>query len=132
MTFLWRAEGCPEPENTDLPFVDVKEGDFCYKAVAWALEKGITVGVDDTHFVPDAPCTRGQVVTFLHRYMGKPGHTRNDSGFTDVTDPKAFCYDAILWAVENGITGGLGDGTFGVDQTCTRGQIVTFLYRTLA
>ena len=132
VTFLWRAAGEPEPASNANPFTDVKGEDFCYKAVLWAVENGITKGMTETIFAPNSSCTRAQAVTFLHRYMGKPAYTITGSGFTDVTDPKEFCYDAILWAVENGITGGLGDGTFGVDQTCTRGQIVTFLYRTLA
>ena len=132
VTFLWRAAGEPEPASNANPFTDVKEEDFCYKAVLWAVENGITKGMTETIFAPNSSCTRAQAVTFLHRYMGKPAYTITGSGFTDVTDPEEFCYDAILWAVENEITGGLGDGTFGVDQTCTRGQIVTFLYRTLA
>ena len=96
------------------------------------MEKGITNGVDESHFAPYEACSRSQVVTFLYRAMEKPACSANASGFADVTDPGAFYYDAVLWAVENGITTGLGNGNFGVNEICNRAQIVTFLYRTLA
>ncbi|MBP3660596.1 MAG: S-layer homology domain-containing protein, partial [Oscillospiraceae bacterium] len=131
VTFLWRAAGAPEPSITSNPFEDVLETDYFYKAVLWAYEKGITAGVDDTHFGPAQPCSRAQVVTFLWRAAGAP-EASAESAFTDVTDPDAFYYDAVLWAVENGITAGMGDGTFGINAVCNRAQIVTFLYRVYA
>ncbi|MBP3659759.1 MAG: discoidin domain-containing protein, partial [Oscillospiraceae bacterium] len=131
VTFLWRAAGSPEPTNTNNPFVDVNEGNYFYKAVLWAVEKGITAGVDDTHFGPTLPCTRAQVVTFLWRAVGAPEAT-GESTFTDVTDSGAYYYNAVLWAVENGVTAGMGDGTFGVSAVCNRAQVVTFLYHVYA
>ena len=128
VTFLWRAAGAPEPENAVNPFEDVTESDYFYKAVLWAVENGITAGVDATHFGPTLPCTRAQVVTFLWRAVGAPDATAA-STFTDVTDSGAYYYDAVLWAVENGVTAGMGDGTFGVTTICNRAQVVTFLYR---
>ena len=132
VTFLWRAAGSPDPSIGSNPFEDVHVGDFFYKAVLWAYEKGITDGVDDTHFAPNIACSRAQVVTFLYRAMEKPSYTTDKSGFIDVTDPKAFYYDAVLWAVENEITNGVADNFFGINETCNRAQIVTFLYRAMA
>ena len=129
VTFLWRAAGSPEPAITENPFQDIGESDFFYKAVLWAVEKDITTGLDDAHFGPAASCNRAQVVTFLYRSVGKPPVTAGGSGFSDVTDPEAFYYDAVRWAVENQITVGLGDGSFGVYAICNRAQVVTFLYR---
>jgi hypothetical protein len=123
--------GEPEPESTVNPFVDVKAGDYFYKAVLWAYENGITNGVDATHFDPTGECNRAQVVTFLWRAMQSPAPTVTESGFPDVTDTDAFYYDAVLWAAENGITNGMDDGNFGVLKSCNRAQVVTFLYRTL-
>ncbi len=131
VTFLWRAKGCPEPASTENPFVDVKESDFFYKAVLWAVENGITNGMDATHFGPYLECNRAQVVTFLWRAMEEPAATVTEHPFTDV-DEKQFYYEAMLWAVENGITNGLTPTTFGPTATCNRAQVVTFLYRTLA
>ena len=131
VTFLWRAAGSPEPTITENPFVDVPAGSFYYKAVLWAVEEDITTGIDDSHFNPFGDCTRGQVVTFLWRAMGKPD-AAGESTFSDVTVPGAFYYKAVLWAVENGITAGMGDGTFGINAVCNRAQIVTFLYRVYA
>ena len=130
VTFLWRAMGEPEPTTTVNPFVDVKETDFFYKPVLWAYENGITTGADASHFNPYGKCNRAQVVTFLWRAVGKPGASATESGFTDVTKPGEFYYNAVLWAVENNITNGMGDGTFGTMKTCNRAQVVTFLYRT--
>ena len=129
VTFLWRAAGKPEPTVVNNPFVDVRQSDFYYKAVLWAVEKGITNGVDATHFDPFAYCNRAQVVTFLFRAMGSPGITSGKCPFTDVGED-AWYENPILWAVENGITNGMGGGLFGVDITCNRAQVVTFLYRT--
>ena len=129
VTFLWRAAGCPEPTATENPFVDVKEGDFFHKAVLWAVENGITNGVDATHFGPTVPCNRAQVVTFLYRAMQSPAVGTTACPFTDVVAGQWY-EPAVLWAVENGITNGLSADTFGVDTTCNRAQVVTFLYRT--
>ncbi len=127
VTFLWRAAGCPDPTGTINPFVDVQESDFYYQAVRWAVEKGITNGLDATHFGPYANCNRAQVVTFLWRTMGEPASAA-EVGFTDVVDGQ-FYAEPVAWAVENGITNGMGDGTFGVNGICNRAQVVTFLYR---
>ena len=129
VTFLWRAAGCPEPTSAENPFVDVKEGDFFHKAVLWAVENGITNGIDATHFGPTAPCNRAQVVTFLYRAMQSPAVGTTACPFTDVVAGQWY-EPAVLWAVENGITNGLSADTFGVDTTCNRAQVVTFLYRT--
>ena len=129
VTFLWRAAGSPEPTTTVNPFVDVNEAHFYYKAVLWAVEEGITNGTSATTFAPFAKCTRAQVVTFLYRALGEPEVEATESGFTDVTDPKLYFYAPVLWAVENGITNGVGDGSFGINRTCDRAQVVTFLYR---
>lgn len=133
VTFLWRAAGEPAPASSKNPFKDVKASEFYYKAVLWAVEEGITDGYGSaTTFCPDRPCTRGEIVTFLHRYFGKPAPKSTNNPFTDVSG-KAFYYDAVLWAVEQGITNGYGSDTiFNPDGDCTRGQIVTFLYRAMA
>ena len=130
VTFLWRAMGSPEPESTVNPFTDVDADDYFYKAVLWAYEKGITTGTTATTFDPEGECNRAQVVTFLWRAMGKPEAENAENPFTDVETGK-FYTDAVLWAVENNITNGMGDGTFGVEEPCNRAQVVTFLYRTL-
>ena len=108
----------------------VKETDYFYKAVLWAVENGITNGLSATEFGPGKGCTRGQVCTFLWRAQGQPTPQNTSSPFTDVTGE--YYYNAVLWAVENNITNGMGGGKFGPDSTCTRGQIVTFLYRSMA
>ena len=130
VTFLWRAAGSPEPTTASNPFTDVSESDFFYKAVLWAVEKGITNGTSANTFSPYTECNRAQVVTFLWRSQGKPEPTTTENPFSDVvvTD---FYGPAVLWAVENGITNGMGNGTFGILTTCNRAQVVTFLYRTL-
>ena len=130
VTFLWRAAGCPEPKSTDTPFTDVKAKAFYAKAVAWAVENGITKGMTDTTFEPDATCTRGQIVTFLYRFKESPAPKSTETKFTDV-NPKAFYAKAVAWAVEEGVTKGMTDTTFAPNDTCTRGQIVTFLYRAM-
>ena len=131
VTFLWRANGSPEPTQTVNPFTDVKEGQYYYKAVLWAVENSITTGTSKTTFSPDSGCTRGQVVTFLWRAEGQPESTSSANPFKDVTDGQYY-YKAVLWAVENEITKGTSADQFSPDSTCTRGQIVTFLYRDLA
>ena len=110
------------------PFTDVSEGRYYYDPVLWAVENGITAGITPTTFAPDSNCTRGQVVTFLWRAAGKPEPKTTVHPFTDVNE-KAYYYKAMLWAVENGITAGMTATTFAPDQTCNRGQVVTFLYR---
>ena len=131
VTFLWRAAGEPAPRNTSNPFVDVKESDFFHQAVLWAVEEGITNGLDATHFGPTAACNRAQVVTFLWRAQGKPACGNGDNPFRDV-EPGSFYETAVLWAVEKGITNGLDAVTFGPGRICNRAQIVTFLYRAFA
>lgn len=126
-TFLWRAAGKPEPKTTTSPFTDVQDTSaYYYKAVLWAAENNITKGVGDNKFDPDATCTRAQIVTLIYRAAGEPKVTATNP-FSDVVENDY--YDAILWAVNNGVTKGMGDGKFGPDMTCTRGQGVTFLYR---
>lgn len=130
VTFLWRAFGSPEPQTTDNPFVDVTSDRYYYKAVLWALENGITNGTTLTTFGPDQPCTRAHVVTFLWRSEGKPTSETTQT-FTDVESAQYY-YDAVAWAVDNGITNGVGNGKFAPDTPCSRAQIVTFLFRDLA
>ena len=127
VTFLWRAAGKPTPSTKKNPFTDVKAGAYYYDAVLWAVEMGITNGMDATHFSPDATCTRGQVVTFLWRAGDEPIAGGTNS-FQDVKS-NAYYYKAVIWAVENQITNGMDVGIFAPDATCTRGQIVTFLFR---
>ena len=129
VTFLWRAAGKPEPTSTNNPFTDVKETDFFYKAVLWAVEEGITNGLTTTTFGPYTECNRAQVVTFLWRAMEKPAPASTEHPFTDV-DESQFYFQPMLWAVENGITNGLTATTFGPTSVCNRAQVVTFLYRT--
>lgn len=127
VTFLWRAAGSPEPKST-VSFADVPADSYYAKAVAWAVENGITLGTGDGTFSPNATCTRAQSVTFLYRALGTAPTTVN--GFTDVT-ADAFYADAVAWAVESGVTNGTTDSTFSPNNGCTRAQIVTFLYRTM-
>ena len=110
------------------PFVDVKEGDYFYDAVLWAVEKGITDGTSATTFSPDAGCTRAQIVTFLWRAAGSPAPESSSNPFTDV-EAGSYYYDAVLWAVEQGITKGTSATAFSPDTVCTRSQTVTLLYR---
>jgi hypothetical protein len=129
VTFLWRANGCPEPESLTSSFKDVKNmSKYYYKAVLWASEQGITTGYSDGTFRPDDECTRGQVVTFLWRAKGQPAPTSMNNPFSDVPAGKYFT-TAVLWALENNITKGRTATTFGPDDACTRGHVVTFLYR---
>ena len=128
VTFLWRAAGEPAPTSTNNPFTDLKEGAFYYTAVLWAVENGITTGASKTTFAPGKNCSRGQIVTFLWRFKGSPEPSSTENPFSDVkTD--GFYYKAVLWAVENSVTSGTGNGKFSPDAACTRGQVVTFLYR---
>ena len=125
VTFLWRAAGSPEPKSMS-SFSDVSADSYYAKAVAWAVENGITTGTGDGKFSPDATCTRAQSVTFLYRAMGTAPTTVN--GFTDVA-ADSFCADAVAWAVENGVTNGTSASAFSPSNGCTRAQIVTFLFR---
>ena len=126
VTFLWRAAGSPAPKGTAKVPGDVLPGSYCYNAVAWAIENGITNGFADGTFGVNSTCTRGQSVTLLYRALGKAPTTVN--GFTDVA-ADAFCADAVAWAVESGVTNGTSANTFSPNNGCTRAQIVTFLYR---
>ena len=127
VTFLWRAAGSPAPKGTAKVPADVLPGSYCYDAVAWAIENGITNGMADGAFGVNNTCTRGQSVTFLHRALGTAPSAVN--GFTDVA-ADSFCADAVAWAVENGVTNGTSATTFSPNNGCTRAQIVTFLFRT--
>lgn len=127
VSFLWRAAGSPEPTAKANPFADVAGDAYYYKAVLWAVEKGITAGTSETTFSPDKTCTRAEAVTFLYRYEGSPAASGVGS-FTDIPDG-AYYKDAVAWAVKSEITAGTSETTFSPDQTCTRAQIVTFLYR---
>ena len=118
----------PEPKTTSCPFTDVTDGAYYYKAVLWAVENNITNGMSATLFGTEETCTRGQIVTFLWRTMGRPEPAASGTAFTDVPDT-AYYFMPVLWAVENGVTNGLDASHFGPDATCTRGQVVTFLYR---
>ena len=132
VAFLWRANGCPEPQSLTSSFKDVKDTNkYYYKAVLWAAEQGITTGYSDGTFRPDDECTRGQVVTFLWRANGSPAPTSTTNPFSDVVNGKYYT-TAVLWAVEQGITQGRTSTTFGPDDSCTRGHVVTFLYRAYA
>lgn len=126
VTFLWRAAGEPTVGG-NVGFVDVAPGSYCYEAVKWAVANGITKGTDATHFSPNATCTRGQVVTFMYRAAGEPA-VGGSNGFVDVA-AGSYCYNAVQWAVANGITKGTDATHFSPNATCTRGQVVTFLYR---
>ena len=128
VTFLWRAAGSPEPTIAEHQFVDVPAGSFYEKAVLWALENGITTGTDSSHFSPMLSCNRATVVTFLYRAFQEPAVGSSENPFSDVP-ADAWFTAPILWAVEQEITTGMGDGTFGVIGACNRAQIVTFLYR---
>ncbi len=129
VTFLYRAMGSPGLSSGSNPFSDVKDSDYFHDAVLWALEEGITGGTSATTFSPDAPCTRSQAVTFLYKGLGSPAvdHT---SRFTDVPSSSYYA-SAVSWAVDRGITSGTGSTTFSPEDSCTRSQVVTFLYRAL-
>ena len=129
VTFLWRAAGQPAPRAEANAFVDVKPSDYYYSAVLWAVQNGITNGTDASHFSPNATCTRGHVVTFLYRFEHSPA-VAGTNPFTDVKAADYF-YSPVLWAVSRGITNGTSATTFSPGNPCTRGQVVTFLYRDL-
>ena len=126
VTFLWRAAGSPEPKGTAAGMTDVVSGSYYEKAVAWAIENGITTGTTTSTFSPDATCTRAQSVTFLHRAL--KGTASGSTNFTDVASD-AFYADAVNWAVANNVTNGTSNTMFSPNADCTRAEIVTFLYR---
>ena len=126
VTFLWRAAGSPEPKGAASGMTDVVSGSYYEKAVAWAIENGITTGTTTSTFSPDVTCTRAQAVTFLARAL--KAKAASTAEFSDVPTDSYFA-DAVAWAAANGVTEGIGGGLFGSDNDCTRGQIVTFLYR---
>ena len=126
VTFLWRAAGSPEPKGAASGMTDVVSGSYYEKAVAWAIENGITTGTTTSTFSPDVTCTRAQAVTFLARALNAKAASAAE--FSDVPTGSYFA-DAVAWAAANGVTEGIGGGLFGSDNDCTRGQIVTFLYR---
>ena len=125
VTFLWRNAGSPEPKSVS-SFSDVASNSYYAKAVAWAVENGITNGVGHNKFDPDAACTRAQSVAFLYRAIGK--QVSSKAHFSDVPS-NSYYADAVAWAAANDVTNGIGSGLFGSDNSCTRAQIVTFLYR---
>ena len=129
VTFLWRAAGSPAPKSMS-SFMDVPTDAFYAKAVAWAVENGITSGTGESKFSPNSTCTRAQAVTFLYRASGSPA-VSGSAEFSDVAT-NAYYADAVAWAAKKGITTGIGGGLFGADSDCTRGQIVTFLWRAMA
>jgi hypothetical protein len=128
VTMLWRHAGSPVVQ-IDNPFTDVKEGDWYYNAVLWAVSEGITNGTSSTTFGPAGVTNRAQVVTFLWRYLDSP-KTAAENPFTDV-DAAAWYGKSVLWAVEQGITNGMSEGEFGVNTNCNRAHMVTFLYRAM-
>ena len=127
VTFLWRAAGKPEPKSAVNPFTDVASDAYYRDAVLWALGEGITTGTSDTKFSPNAVCTRAQIVTFLWRFSGSK-EAEKAASFSDVV-PGAYYEKAVSWAAETGVTTGTSDTTFSPNSTCTRAQVVTFLYR---
>ena len=127
VTFLWRANGSPEPKSMTTSFTDVKSGAYYEKAVAWAVENNVTTGTSSTTFSPDASVTRAQAVTFQWRANASPA-AASASSFTDVA-ASAYYASAVNWAVENNVTNGTSTTTFSPNSNCTRAQIVTFLYR---
>ncbi len=128
VTFLWRAAGSPKAQSAG-KFTDVASGAYYADAVAWAVENGITSGVGGGHFAPDAECTRGQMAALLYRYQHSPAVNGNNP-FSDVKDSDYFA-NAVLWAYNTGVTAGTSASTFAPNQTCTRSQMITFLYRLL-
>ena len=124
---LWAANGKPEPKSASNPFTDVAGNAWYAKAVLWAVENGITTGISDTQFAPDRTCTRAQIVTFLYAAAKKPA-VSGDNPFKDVAESDWFL-TPVLWAAEEDVTGGIGEGKFGPNDVCTRAQVVTFLYK---
>lgn len=130
VTFLWRAAGSPTPKSSAMSFVDVPSDSYYYDAVLWAVESGITKGTSDTTFSPNTTCSRAQIVTFLWRGQNAPT-AGSSNPFTDVAANDYYA-DAVLWAVKENVTNGTSNTTFSPDDDCTRAQIVTFIWRTMA
>ena len=130
LTALYAASGRPQHQQTQSPFLDVSPGKYYYDPVLWAVEQGITSGVGGGKFGVRQNCTRAQVVFFLWRVSGSPEPSLGELPFTDVS-PSKYYYKAVLWAVEAGVTSGVGGGKFGVGRVCTRAQMVCFLYEAL-
>lgn len=128
VTFLWRAAGSPTPSSTDCPFVDVPSDAYYRTAVIWATENEITSGTTDVTFSPKDTCRRSQIITFLWRANGSPTPTLDSVRFTDVP-VSAYYHDAVAWAIEHHITSGTSTDSFSPKMTCTRAQIVAFLYK---
>ncbi len=128
MTFLWRANGAPKIILRSNPFEDVNEKDYYYDAVRWAVSRGITTGTSANTFSPNQNCTRAQVMTFLWRAKNTPDVGRRVMNFTDVK-PDQYYYDPVCWAVKEGITAGTSETTFEPDASCTRAQVMTFLWQ---
>lgn len=130
--FLWKAKGSPAPASGDCPFEDVSETAYYRQALLWAIENQITSGTTDTTFSPGKVCTRAQIVTFLWRAKGSPTASDPTAAFPfrDVAED-AYYRTAVAWAVEKGVTGGTSPTTFSPNRTCTRAQIVTFLYKAI-
>ena len=129
VTFLWKAAGSPAPKSTAHSFSDVKAGSWYETAVLWAVENGITSGTSASTFSPDAPCTRAQIVTFLWKAQSAPA-AETANGFADVA-ADAWYFAPVQWAVKNGVTSGTSASTFSPSATCTRAQIITFLYQAM-
>ena len=127
MTFLWRTVGCPEPKSMAHGFRDVTAGSYYEKAVAWAVEEGVTDGTTATTFSPGAPCTRAQAVTFLYR-LTKAAPIGGGTPFKDVPE-NAYYRNAVTWAYRNDVVNGMTETSFGPNVKCQRDHIVTILYR---
>lgn len=134
LTFLWRAYGSPEPALVENPFADVSSDAYYSKAVLWAVEQGITTGTTETTFSPNATVTRAQIAAFLYRSVQATGGGFQGAWMFRIpfTDLPEWAFEAIAWCYMKGITTGTSETTFSPDQPCTRGQIVTFLYRAFA
>ncbi len=128
VTLIWNSAGSPTPESTSTAFTDINPHSYYYDAVLWAVEMGIVSGTSSTTFSPDQPCTRSQIVTFLHRYVDSPAYADGGNAFADVPS-SAYYAKAVHWAVNQKITAGTSSTSFSPDLLCSRGQIVTFLYR---
>ena len=131
VTLLWRTMGSPEPETTDNPFKDVREGQYYYKAILWAYEKEISSGTSKTTFSPEASCSRAQVVTFLWRMEGSQEPSSTENPFADVPSD-SYYWKPVLWAYEKGITSGTSATAFSPNKSCNRAEAITFLYREFA
>ncbi|MBR3640776.1 MAG: S-layer homology domain-containing protein, partial [Oscillibacter sp.] len=128
VTFLWRAKGKPAPQTAENPFTDVSPSDYCYEAVLWAVENGITNGTGATTFSPKNPCSRAHVLTFLHRAMGQPA-AAGESALAAAYDEGAYYKSAVAWADAGGLLANMSGAPFSVSENCPRSDIVTYLFR---